>query len=392
MDDFTSALRAQVQGATGKNNKWGDVNPLVVIGLTESILGLGLTEDQIHAVIRSYGRQLAAQIHPDRPDIQSKSMSEDRQREILDAFNTLDDSAVFQRALAEFRNLRAADRRETHILSQALHSLRAQVASSEAQSRTLRESREAFEAEKREFEKQKKEEPLLIPTLQEEIASLYRKDKDREEDIKAAKQSTVNWTRRFDSLATYLSELGSSGHGRPGLMAAEANWVAVVSLFRPPTVAPTPTADDGTVRPEFRTAALLAGMSTEAVEILLTKWRDASTQMGSPDWSESRRLPLCLTILGLRAGKPTKLFFGDRTVALGGRIIGSTPPEKVSAGRRLLASAVAQDTILATLSPYLLPGGLLVSIQQDTGKNKAKWSLLCPAFRTTTKRILLMAG
>ncbi len=134
MDDFTKGLRDQLEKTIGggvKTAPWGEVNPLITIGLTEAILDLGLTEDQIYAVIRSYGRQLAAQVHPDR---NAFNISAERQRQIIGAFVFLDDRQKFSLALADFRTIKADDRRESKILRMTVRALRDQITVLELQS------------------------------------------------------------------------------------------------------------------------------------------------------------------------------------------------------------------------------------------------------------------
>lgn len=178
MGSFTQDLKAQLEEAAGQAPPWGDVNPLVVIGLTEAVLDLGLTEDQIHAVIRSYGKQLAAQVHPDRKPV---NVSAERQRQIIGAFDLLDSRENFTRALAHFKTLRAEDRREVKILNQTVNTLRCQIDGYVSQYKQFAASREALSWERQEYEELKREEPLVVPRLRAEIKQI-RKNLSSERD------------------------------------------------------------------------------------------------------------------------------------------------------------------------------------------------------------------
>ena len=86
MGTFASDMLKQVEKASGKSAPWGDVNPLVVIGMTEAILDLDLNEEQLHGWIRGTAKSLISQVHPDKnPD----NVSADRQRDIIQAFTSM---------------------------------------------------------------------------------------------------------------------------------------------------------------------------------------------------------------------------------------------------------------------------------------------------------------
>ncbi len=167
--DFTQSLKAQVEKALGQKSVWGDVNPLVIIGLTEAILDLGLSEDQIYSVVHSYGRQLAAQVHPDRPQ---PNVSSERQGQILSAFDVLNDRDNFAKALAEFRTIKAEDRREVRLLVQTLAALRHQIAGYETQFERVEIGRKKLDHDYQFYLKLKREEPARTPILEEEVAQL----------------------------------------------------------------------------------------------------------------------------------------------------------------------------------------------------------------------------
>lgn len=172
MDFFSQSLKAQLKETLGQSKPWGDVNPLVVIGLTEAILDLNLTEDQMYAAIRSYVRQLAAQIHPDR---RPGNVSAERQEQILGAFNWLDDQENFSLALADFKTLKAEDRREIRVVRGENVALRLRIDTYEAQFGQLTADRDALKREKSEYERKKIDEPLLVPRLEDAIKHYHER-------------------------------------------------------------------------------------------------------------------------------------------------------------------------------------------------------------------------
>lgn len=387
MDAFTQSLRAQLEKATGQAPPWGDVNPLVVIGLTEAILDLGLTEDQIYSVIRSYRRQLAAQVHPDR---NPANFSPKRQKQILGAFDLLDDRQNFSRALAHFKTLRSEDRRETKILGQALTALRQQLSGFESQFDALKTEKEQLSTERQEYERLKLEEPLVVPNLQELNKNQGQRIGELERVLRDARSSTSTWKTKFGHGAGFISALGTLPEKSSSIFVFDAQWVVVVSLWHPESSPPTPFDESNKVTAEFAEAILAANMKKKQLKLVLQKWEEAVKKFGDPDKLERKILPLSISIIKLDAGKPT-LIFGNRIAAQGGRIIGSLPPDKLPMHRSRLINTVAQDDVFATLSPFLVPGGLLVSVTQETIR-RASWSLICPAFKFTTKRFILAVG
>lgn len=146
MNHFAISLQRDILQPLSK--PWGaGVNPLVLIGLTEAILDLGLSEQELHATVRSYARQLSAQVHPDR----GLAHSESQQKEIIGAFNAIEEFENFRACLTEFKNTRAEDRHEIGLLRAQLQRMRERFAGIEDEQRALAEQKksiqEFFEAE-----------------------------------------------------------------------------------------------------------------------------------------------------------------------------------------------------------------------------------------------------
>jgi uncharacterized protein YoxC len=122
MNLFARSLERDILTPLGK--AWGSgLNPLVLIGLTEAILDLGLSEQQLHAAVRSYSRQLSAQVHPDR----AHGFTKQRQQEIIGAFNAIDNFELFCICLIDFKNAQAEERHEIGVLREAVKQLRERV-------------------------------------------------------------------------------------------------------------------------------------------------------------------------------------------------------------------------------------------------------------------------
>lgn len=390
MDQFIQSLKAQVEKAFGQKPPWGDVNPLVVIGLTEAILDLGLTKDQIYAVIRSYGRQLAAQVHPDR---KPENVSPERQRQILGAFEVLDNQEYFTNALAQFKNLRAEDRREVRILSQALQAERKRVEGFESQARAIALDRQALAEEHAKFNKLKEEEALVLPDVQSTIAAQNKRITSLERSTKQAIESSKEWKHYFEDAVKYIANLsGNEGCDRLDTHVFEAKWVATVSLTKQcddPQLSPLDAS--GEIRNDFRQAALLAGVKKKELTKTINSWVKATKKYKVVDPVESNSLPLGIALLRISAGKSESMF-GIKEAAYGGRIVGSIPETgNFPIKRSCLCHGVGYKDVLENFYPFLIPGGVLVSINIDRTRF-ASWSLRCPAFKFTTKRIILAAG
>jgi hypothetical protein len=388
MATFLTDLRKKLEEASGQTPPWGDINPLVVIGLTEAILDLGLNEDQIYSVIRSYGRQLAAQVHPDK---QPANFSPERQRQILGAFDILDNRENFTRALTHFRTLKAEDRRETRILQQSLSAFRHQVSGFESQFEQLDIGKRKLREGKQAFKLQKLEEPLVVPDLEAQIAHLTADKKNTEAMLKSSREHASNWKRQFEHVAEYFAYVGEiRSQYQFGIHATDAKWVAVASPWPFDAADPSPLDEDGKVKPAFFKAALTVVKKKTAVFAILKAWERAVAAVGTPDKLEIKRLPLGLTILELEDGIPT-MAIGHRWAGHGGRVIGCLPPDKLPMLRSQLKHQTGQNIVFETIHPFIVPDGFLVSVRGND-RRKASWSITCPAIHFSTKRLILAVG
>ena len=100
-------------------------NPLKIIGLTQSILGLGLSDDQLYDYTRDSARSLMAMFHPDR--VGSDSALVEKQRTFSEAFDQLKDRRTFDLALDEFKEKHSEERSEINADKQVISSLKGRI-------------------------------------------------------------------------------------------------------------------------------------------------------------------------------------------------------------------------------------------------------------------------
>ena len=77
-------------------------NPLTMIGLTPTILGLGLTQDELYEYCMRTARVLLACVHPDR----HHGTQRPEALHFSEAFDLLKDRQVFNAAITEFQGQR----------------------------------------------------------------------------------------------------------------------------------------------------------------------------------------------------------------------------------------------------------------------------------------------
>ncbi len=101
MSVFSKAITGVTDG-----KKWVK-NPLLVIGLTPSIIKAGFSDDDLFSICQKQARARLVEVHSDRTGTES-----DEQRELSAAFGQLKEREVFDRALAELRSLASAEQSE----------------------------------------------------------------------------------------------------------------------------------------------------------------------------------------------------------------------------------------------------------------------------------------
>ncbi|MHB1316648.1 MAG: hypothetical protein ACYCZW_02200 [Minisyncoccota bacterium] len=383
MNSFLSDLKTNLlKTKEGAQKPWGGVNPLILIGLTDTILNLGLDEQQLYHVVKSYGRQLTAQVHPDR---NITNVSEETRKQIFDVFNTLDNFDEFRLALNEFQSIRAEDRRENRVLLESVSSLRHQVSVLEESISQMRIARERLVAERQEFERVKQAESLELPGLKEYCRKIGKDSEELRKNNVSLRKIRMVWEQRFVSAMKYILSLSETKNTR--LSVLDAQWVAVISLWHKDEYPVTP--DDVTWLDKFEQIAKIRSMKIPHEEII-TAWKFYSKQFRKLDPLETNQLPLSLSILSLKRGVPS-ILFGDHATINGGRIMGSIDPSIQQITRRHLTHTMESMDVTRLTTPYLVLGGLLVSLMEIPGK-KASWSITCPAYKYYTKRIIVAVG
>lgn len=382
MSGFLSNLKATIAKSQEGPKPWGDVNPLLLIGLSDTILNLGLDEQQLYSVVKSYGRQLTAQVHPDR---QVTNVSEDIRRKIFEGFNAIDDFNHFQIALREFRSLRAEDRRENKILHEALSALRHRVSTFEAEYSKIKQKVLDLEEERQNFLRLKQEEGLKLPDLQRYCEIADKRIDELIKQIESTRKTGNSWRSRFSSAMKYMVSL--SGTYKPYKPFFDVQWVAVASLWHNEGEPLTPDDTTWHVLLEQNEDVLSLNIPLETIA---DQWKPIKSQFGKPEPTEPKSLPISLSILRLDKGTP-RLISGDHLTVNGGKVIGSIDGNSYKLTRDNLFQKMDAMEISRLLTPVIVPGGLLVSLSELTGV-KAAWSTTCPGYRFHTKRIIVAVG
>ena len=164
------ALRTRVGRAYGEIT-W-EQNPLVTIGLTQAILSLRVTDEQLFKIVRGYLKQLAAAKHPDSGSeadgmrVQESQETIDDRAKIMEAFEFLDDWKVFQKALDEFKILSSAERSELAGVRAALRDTRGKLERASTDLIAIEEKRENFDREVAAFDATKQDYETRLRILQ----------------------------------------------------------------------------------------------------------------------------------------------------------------------------------------------------------------------------------
>lgn len=385
MDDFTRGLKKSVQVTLGKDSDWG-VNPLVVIGLTEAMLDLELTEEQMFKAVRGYVRQLAGQIHPDQAN---SRISVERQRQIFQAFEVLDDRTRFSRALEEFRLLKSEDRKEIRILSQSLARAQQELASAQRRESAVSREQRKLERDKQIFYREERKRKSVIAEL--------RLEANRSEtDYRRARKQAGIWKDRFDRISfyTYLLMDDIGLEEVPGVHTFDAKWLCVVSLVNPdtkPNDSQRILDDKGVVVQSFVDAMCSLEIQEESQKAIVENWKSVLEKFSPREDEDFQRsyVPR-LTLVTLSSGKPS-IVYGSGSALFGGRVVGSIPPDRMEIGRRQLTHLIDRDSLFESISPTLVVGGLAIHgklLKLERGLSTQKKTVQ----RFNTKFVILGVG
>ena len=391
---FARSLRADLEKATNQGPPWGDVNPLVVIGLTEAILDLNLGEEQIYAVVRSFVRQLAAQVHPDR---NPTNITSDRQRQIIEALDFLDDRQNFSTALNHFRNLKAEDRREMGVLRQKLNNLHRAAGDLEERLGSLNAERVVFEEERAVFEREKREDFVEAPILRKSLEETQKILHATERDVSRSTEHVTAWRSRFWNLSNYIGHMAKKSSAYPGgIFALDVRWAAVASFWAVPNGRnPSPLDENGSVLPGSYEEIFRIVRKKSSVESIIEGWKQAVAALVTKEDLGPKAIQLGLSILGFRNGMASLALGHLHALPSGGRMIGSLPPDRIPINRGLLVHQPPQMRVLETLHPFVVPGGLLVFVQnlaRDRAYSMPFGGVGYPLMRFSAKRVVLAVG
>ncbi|MFZ2523273.1 MAG: hypothetical protein WAW92_02695 [Minisyncoccia bacterium] len=380
MDEFTRSLRSNIERSLGKPPSW-EINPLVVIGLTEAMLDLGLTEDQMYAIVRSYARQLASQVHPDR---QPENVSQEKRTRIMQAFEVLDERAKFKEALDEFRSLKSSDRSELNILRRSLASTREMLDTFRKKERELVIGREQFEQKRGQLERKISKWQLDLDTMKTTLESSERTSREHLSEARL-------YSRRYKALLHYLHQLVDES---PSFVTAwDAHWIAVATLV-PFSVEPVqePLTMGGNPSKGLREAALIASISDESMERFLEVWkrRWKDLEKSAPGGFRSN-YDVRLSIFTLIGGKMKAVYGWNQALEASGRIIGSLAPPSNGYGRVSLTQTLEEEMVVEYLRPYLVPEGLTVVERLHQLPSLASREVV-KTVKFNTKSIILGAG
>jgi len=391
---FARSLLTTVAKATDQGPPWGDVNPLVVIGLTEAILDLNLGEEKIHKVVKSFVRQLAAQVHPDRNPADENY---DRQQQIMKALDYLGNDENFSLALDHFRNLKAEDRREMGVLRQRLTMLQRSTGDLEERLAFLNQGKNLLEEERATFERQRIQDPVQAPLLRKNLEDIKKVLASTERRMHSTEAHVTEWRSRFWNLSAYIGHMAKqSPVYSGGVFALDARWVAVASFWDVPNDRdPSPLDENGSVRPESYKDILHIVKKKASADSIIERWKQAVATLVTEEDPGPKAMPLGLSILSLRNGMAGLAIGHRHAMPPNGRVVGSLPPDAIPITRALLFHQPPQMKVFETLHPFVVPGGLLVFVQnlaRDRAYSMAFLGANYPLMRFSAKRVVLAVG
>jgi hypothetical protein len=382
MSETSRMLRRQLEG------KFPQGNPLTILGISVQVLYLGLTEDELYDyIVKDVARRLVMRFHSDRVTETEKPGLSLLHHRYSEAYEQIKDRVLFDEALAEFRNLKAEERREITLMSKALAAARQEMYRVKEMEPKLNEGLAALERDRLRFEHEEKTRAAEIPKLNSDIERLHKQNGQ-------LRTLAEHWGRRTRAMNAYMSLLmGTPSVLDLGPHAFDAKWVAVMSLVpnhdaKKVEIAFTPL---GNLTREFRKACAALNISRKEMSDMRDRWL-AHVEVIEKDDSNDYMATYVprLTLVSLASAKP-KLIFGYQRVLDGGRVIGSISPQKTSIGRRELTANAFRTTMFDWLAPNLTVGGLLVhgkltkAIEYPSGLRTISDSL-------NTKLIILGAG
>jgi hypothetical protein len=325
-----------------------------------------LSEGELYAAVRSYVRQLASQVHPDR---NHTNITVERQKQIFEAFEELDGQERFSTALTEFRQLKSEERNEINLLNASLRATRADLdalrSSQASVTRTLNEIRER-ESALLVKERRVSEHELRLIQFEREAHRNSRMLEVAERNLRTVEREREGYKR-------YVSEVGYlSANPEGATHVFDSRWVAVVQLARGTIVN-----EKGIVQAVTRIE--LKNFNAKSV---LELYNLACLRHSA----KNSRTRLSLSIYSLSTGRINALY-GMKPKSRNYRVIGSVAPTET----RSPYLRQSREAVTYGLVPWLVPGNILVRslVRMVDSKSTGRKFL---STRFDTGHVILAAG
>lgn len=434
MGELSRSLRRQADGGFSHGN------PLVAIGISSQVLDLGLVEDELFDyIIKDVARRLVLRFHTDVKDFSGRQDIDILRGKISEIYRQLQDRKIFNKALAEFRNMKSEERNETRVLRRALEntkqlldSYRAQELALSQGTKQLAHNRELFDREDlrrkaviSEFQEQINrlmDEVGVIPSLEADIRQLKGKieryeqkgisiaergNKEIERLQERYQQKAVATAQRhsreidkikekalsvntYKELLRYFSYLGSS----PTLLDVpvfDAQWVAFVTLVPAGTKEVTLLTRKGKWARHFR-RDVSHHVPRLARKQILERWKAFLKKFSVLEEGETSKTHIPrLHVLELRGGRP-RTVYGSKKFS-NSRVLGCVPGLSWKVTKYHLAhQMIGAEDFYKLLTPFLVPGGLMVSQKTHRTTVRPSMAKLPAPTSWESKRLILGAG
>ena len=233
------------------------------------------------------------------------------------------------------------------------------------------------------FERTKLEDPAMVPILEEKIERFNQVISAQERRIGHSEEIQKQWRRRHADSLRYIINLGEREENQPGaIFVYDTKWAAIASL---PDI-DSPWVGKRQEMEDVAQAAKSIGIADKEITQIKEAWQRYYNDNQLARKSQNHRLSL----IQLNTGKPS-LVIGQKTAVWGGNLIGSLDPKALpTMGRGWLEFSLQYEKVINTLTPYLAPGNLLVSVFKKRGDSHL--DITCPAFKFTTKKIIIAVG
>jgi hypothetical protein len=385
MSELSRSLRREL------TSEFPNGNPLVIIGTSPQILDLGLTADELFEYItKDVARRLILRFHTDRQDFSERPEVAVSRGHLAEAYRQLQDRETFDRALTQFRDLKAEERSEIRTLRIALENTKQKLFSYTSKEVEISEGAKRLDRDRRTLSQARVMQERIIPGLEGDITRLEKK-------VNNLESSLSHYRRMHRGLTRYVSFLADERTAvERGIHILEAKWVVVVTLVPFEFRQEAPSAFDS--RKRWKAGFLEdVGLLIPKKELALIRkhWFSSIDKFREPVATEFKTHAYRprLHVFGLSSGK-LQLIFGWKR-ACHGWAMGSIPVLEGRAPftRSALLYRQFGENVVENLVPFLLPGGLLVTQTiRKMGRGDQDLKNEMPITARETKHIILGAG